>query len=104
MIRLAALALATVATIATTASAQTTEPMFIGTLTTGIVAIGGETTGYELATKDGGFEIDITDAALRARADKLDGKRIDVTGHFITRRGVERGDRTILVVSSLVAE
>jgi len=67
-----------------------------GTLTTGIVAIGGESTGAAIATKDGfGCEI----AGLKD--EKLNKKTVVVKGSFAIKPGVEVGQRRILTVKSI---
>src|SRR3712207_4704396 len=73
-----------------------------GTLRTGIVAIGGETTGIILETKQGTFELSLgRNSRLHAVAEKLDGKRVDVTGTLRVREGVEVRQRRIITVNSL---
>lgn len=73
-----------------------------GTLRTGIVAIGGETTGTILQTKDGTFELDFgKNKDLRQKAEKLNGKTVMVTGTLEVRKGVEIKERRIITVASL---
>lgn len=74
-----------------------------GTLRTGIVAIGGETTGTLLETKKKGrFELDFGKLkALRQAAEKLDGKQVRVVGTLEIRKGVEIKERRIVRVTSL---
>jgi hypothetical protein len=73
-----------------------------GTLQTGVVAIGGETTGVTVKTKKGTFELDFgTDKKLRNQADKLNGKAVVVTGTLEVRKGVEVKERKIIRVSAL---
>ena len=56
-----------------------------GTLRTGIVAIGGETTGTIIETKEGKYELDFgTDKDLRKKAEELNGKMV-VTGELNMR-------------------
>ena len=75
-----------------------------GTLRTGVVAIGGETTGTVLETKDGKFELDLgKNKELRDRAAKLSGKPVIVTGTLTVRKGVEVKERRIIAVSDLKA-
>jgi hypothetical protein len=75
---------------------------FTGTLRAGIIAIGGETTGYVIETKKGMFELTFgTQKALQAKADKLDGKTVLVTGTLEIRKGVEVKERKIVTVISL---
>jgi hypothetical protein len=71
-----------------------------GKLQTGIMAIGGETTGIVLRTSAGSFELDL-DARLRKQADKLNNKTVVVTGTLYTKPGVTRGPRTIVKVATL---
>jgi hypothetical protein len=75
-----------------------------GKLQTGVVAIGGETTGTELQTRDGTVELDLTRVKdLRSRAEKLCGKTVLVNGELTIRRGVEKPQRLIVKVASLQA-
>lgn len=77
---------------------------FKGKLRTGIVAIGGETTGTILETKDGRLELDLgKDKELRKMADNLNGKAVVVTGILQVRKGVEVKERKIITVVSLKA-
>jgi hypothetical protein len=67
-----------------------------GTLESGQVGIGGETTGWRLLTDDTppkSVEVDV--AAVRDQAKKLDGKRVRVVGVYTTRQFVERGNVTV---------
>lgn len=73
-----------------------------GTLHTGIFAIGGETTGVELETTDGTFELDFgKNQELREKADKLSGKSVVVTGALERRSGIEIKERKIIMVTRL---
>jgi hypothetical protein len=73
-----------------------------GTLETGIAAIGGETTGVIVKTKDGTLELDLgKDKELRAQADKLNGQAVVVTGSLSVRKGVEVAQRLIVTVGTL---
>jgi hypothetical protein len=74
-----------------------------GTLQTGVAAIGGETTGVLLKTKDGTLELDLKDKEQRADAEKLNGKPVLVNGTLAVRKGVEIGQRLIVTVTSLKA-
>ena len=74
----------------------------VGTLRTGIVAIGGETTGTTITAKGIKWELDFgKNAELRAAAEKLDGKQVTVTGTLEHRVGVEVKERWIVTVTSL---
>jgi hypothetical protein len=74
-----------------------------GILHTGIVAIGGETTGIIIKTKKKGtFELDLgKDKELRKLAEKLKGKTVKVTGTLVIRKGVEVKERRIITVTRL---
>ena len=73
-----------------------------GTLQTGVAAIGGETTGTVIRTKNGTLELDLAkDKDLQAQANKLNGKTVLVTDSLTVRRGVEVRQRYIVTVASL---
>jgi hypothetical protein len=73
-----------------------------GTLRTGVVAVGGETTGTVIETKGGPYELDLGgDKALRQKADQLNGKAVVVTGTLGVRPGVEVKERKVITVASL---
>lgn len=73
-----------------------------GTLSAGLVAIGGETTGYAIKARGVTWELDFRrNQRLRALADGLDGKRVLVTGTLEARPGVEIRQRSIVTVRSL---
>jgi len=60
MFKLALFTFATSLALTTAASAHKAKPQtFTGTLHTGIVAIGGETTGIEITTDSGTYEVDL---------------------------------------------
>src|ERR1051326_8505479 len=62
---------------------------FTGTLRTGVVASGGETTGTIIETKEGKFELDFgKQKELRQKAEKLNGKSVVVVGKLEIRKGV----------------
>jgi hypothetical protein len=74
----------------------------VGTLRTGVVAIGGETTGTTVTANGIMWELDFgKNVSLRAAAEKLDGKLVTVTGMLERRAGVEIKERWIVVVTSL---
>ena len=91
-------------------TAPTTRPReaaqmesFTGTLEGGVMAIGGETTGWRLIGdgESGGIEVDASD--VRAQAEMLDGKRVTVTGRMTQRDYVERGPVRVLVADHIRA-
>jgi hypothetical protein len=71
-----------------------------GVVKTGVVALGGETTGTELQTKEGRYELAVP-KDLKADVEKLDGKMASVTGTLIEKRGVEVRKRRIVTVTTI---
>ena len=75
-----------------------------GTLRIGIVAIGGETTGTVIDTKEGRYELELgKDKKLREKARRLAGKPVMVVGTLEVRKGIEVKQRKIITVTSLEA-
>lgn len=73
-----------------------------GRLSTGVVAIGGETTGATISSGDVSWELDFAGKPeLRRKAQGLDGKIVTVKGRLSVKRGVEIGRRWIVRVESL---
>jgi hypothetical protein len=72
----------------------------IGKLSTGKVAIGGETTGITLKTDHGTYELSMF-GELARKAQSLDGKIVHVIGTLDVVAGVEVKERRIVAVSSL---
>lgn len=73
-----------------------------GTLKTGIVAIGAETTGATITANKVTWELDFgKNAELRAAAEKLNGQPVTVTGSLEKRPGVEVKERWIVTVATL---
>ena len=88
--------------MASDSSEESISVTVVGTLRTGIVAIGGETTGTTITSKGIKWELDLgNNAELRAAAEKLDGKLVKVNGTLERRSGVEIKDRWIVTVVSL---
>jgi hypothetical protein len=85
--------------------AQAQEPQqpttFTGTLHSGVVAIGGEHTGWIIAADGaaGGMEVDVSRVREDARA--LDGKRVTISGKVSNRNYTERGKVAVLVANSI---
>ena len=75
-----------------------------GKLQTGVFAIGGETTGVVLTTKNGAFELELgKNKELRDKAERLSGKQVVITGTLNVRKGVEVKERRIITVTGLKA-
>ncbi len=102
--------LALAAAVATLAAAgevrmdESIEVVVTGTLRTGIMAIGGETTGTTITARGATWELDLgREGALRSRAESLSGKRAVVRGSLEVRPGVEKRQRWIVTVTALEA-
>src|SRR5688572_25005168 len=72
-----------------------------GTLRGGMMAIGGETTGWTLVGDGATGGIDLDVSRVEADAKRLDGKRVNVTGHMIDKQYVERGKVRMLRVEKI---
>jgi len=76
--------------------------VYTGTLKTGVMVQGGETTGITITTKDGVYELDLVgDEALGKLAESLNGARVTVEGTLYTKAGVEVPLRRIIRVKSI---
>lgn len=75
------------------------EVTVVGVLHTGVVAIGGETTGATITAKGITWELELGEHAQKAES--LDGKRAVVSGELERRQGVEVKERWIVKVDSL---
>jgi hypothetical protein len=76
-----------------------------GKLQTGIMAIGGETTGTTLSVSgQGTFELDVKgNKDVEKAVAALNGKQVKVTGTLSVKEGVEVRERRIIKVDTLVA-
>ena len=74
--------------------------VWTGIVETGVVAIGGETTGVILSTGGGDrYELDL--GKKRDSTDKSKGKSVTVQGTLEIRPGVEGAERRIILVKSI---
>ena len=74
----------------------------VGKLKTGIIAIGGETTGTTITSDNITFEVDLTaDRGLQAVAQKFKNQRVRVLGALSKQKGVEIRERWILKATSI---
>jgi len=73
-----------------------------GTVKTGIAAIGGETTGTIIETKDGNYELQVS-KELRKEVDALNKKLAEVTGTLETKKGLAVKLRKIVTVETIKA-
>jgi hypothetical protein len=73
-----------------------------GRLSTGVVAIGGETTGTTITAAGATWDLDFAgNKELAAQAERYDGKMVLVTGTARVVPGVTRGPRVIVTVASM---
>lgn len=81
---------------------DTLPTSYAGTLHGGMMAIGGETSGWVLVgdAESGGIQLDVS--RVRDTANRLDGQRVIASGRMIQRDYVERGPVNVLVVDSIV--
>jgi len=73
-----------------------------GTIKTGIAAIGGETTGTIIETKEGNYELQVS-KELRKEVDALNKKLAVVTGTLETKKGLAVKLRKIVTVETVKA-
>jgi len=75
-----------------------------GRLQTGIMTIGGETTGTTITANGVTWELDLgRSAELQTKAGQLNGKQALVRGELTRREGIEVKERWIVKVSSIEA-
>ena len=85
------------------AGAQTTPSPFgewTGRVQTGMMAIGGETTGTRLVTAQTTFDLSAA-GAVAARLRELSGQEVTLRGRLSVRPGVEIGQRRIITVTEV---
>ncbi len=100
----AACALPAVAAVADKNDDQYIKVEIRGTLETGIVAIGGETTGTVIRADNVTWELDLGDNAdFKKLAEQLNKKTALVTGTYTEKKGVEVPVRRIVKVTGLKA-
>ena len=81
---------------------MTLPTSYSGTLHGGMMAIGGETTGWTLVEEgqSGGLQLDVS--RVKDTAARLDGTKVIVSGRMTERQYVERGPVKVLEVDSIV--
>lgn len=86
-------------------AAGETSTRHTGTVRTGIMAIGGETTGIVLETDAGTFELDVGgNQENAAKLEALNGRAVTILGPVRTKNGVEVKNRRIIEVTAIRAE
>ena len=80
---------------------EATEVTVQGAVSAGMAAIGGETTGFEIKTKDQkSYEL-ILKVADQEKLSKSDGMWFEIAGELIIIKGVERKERNALIAEQL---
>jgi hypothetical protein len=104
MARFLALVVVSLVVTSWAAAEESIQVTVTGTLNTGILAVGAETTGTTIQAKDITWELDLgKNEELKAAAAKHNGRQVTVTGTLERRAGVEVKERWIVTVSSLKA-
>lgn len=87
----------------TPAAKESVRVEVVGRLTTGLMAIGGETTGIAVSARGLSWELDVgLRQDLRQKADRLSGQVVIAKGTLEPRTGVELRQRRLIVrVTSL---
>lgn len=68
------------------------------------MAIGGESTGVAVVTRNGDHvELDLTENNLLDASEELDGREVVIVGTMIKKRGLEIPERNILVAIDIRA-
>jgi hypothetical protein len=79
-----------------------TTNRFTGTLHGGVIAIGGDTTGWQLERDDNVPErIDVNVSKVQDAAQKLDGQRVVIEGNIASVNWVERGRKQLLMAERI---
>lgn len=89
---------------AKTQIAESIEVTIVGRITSGVMAIGGETTGTTIAANNITWELDLQgDAQLVESVNQLGQSMARVTGTLIKKPGVEIRGRMIVLVDTITA-
>jgi hypothetical protein len=89
--------------VAALGAAQTETPRFgewTGRVETGVMAIGGETTGTRLVSDKTTLDLSAT-GALAARLRELSGQSVTLRGRLRVRPGIEMRERRIITVTEI---
>ncbi|MGF1635248.1 MAG: hypothetical protein ACFCVE_15475 [Phycisphaerae bacterium] len=83
----------------TPAEAQVTRNVYEGQLRGGMMAIGGETTGYVLRTGQRQIEVDLS--KIDGSPERYEGGQVRIIGEIVERDYVERGPTPVLVAREI---
>jgi outer membrane protein OmpA-like peptidoglycan-associated protein len=82
---------------------SSTASEWTGRITTGMMAIGGESTGITLSNGRESFELQPANDAIRQQLQNLNGSTATVRGRLDVRQGVEIRERRIVTVTEVIA-
>lgn len=83
---------------------QTNTQLTITGVLTRVMAIGGETSGIAVVTRNGDHvEVDLSTNSLLEVMDTLEGREVVIIGKMVKKRGVEIPERNILVATDIRA-
>ncbi len=82
-------------------TAEAEEITVSGQISAGMAAIGGETTGFEISSKEGDTYELILKVADQEKLSSLDKMWFEVTGELIIIEGMERKDRQAIIAETL---
>ena len=88
---------------ATTPAPANAKVKVTGAIRAGVMAVGAETTGIEIIEGGSAYELDIKDAAMKKKAEDLNGKQATVSGTLTVKVSPEKGQRRVIAVESLEA-
>jgi hypothetical protein len=81
-------------------AAPAAAEQFTGTLRGGVIAVGAETTGWQLERADGS-RVDVDVSKAIDAAGRLDGKPVVIHGGMTKANWVERGERPLLIADRI---
>jgi hypothetical protein len=73
----------------------------VGKLESGVMAIGGEHTGWKLTAKGIEFEVEFESEELEEKAKGLNGKIVKIRGPLNRAHTPERGERWVITANEL---
>lgn len=85
------------------ANSKPTARSYTGTLSGGVMAIGAETTGWQLDRGGQTAPLEVDVSLIREQVQPFDGKRVTLYGHVVERDYLERGTVKVLVAERIAA-
>ena len=99
--KLCIIAVAVTVSLGTIQSATSQFGEWTGRVETGLMAIGGETTGVRLVSDSSSFELSAS-GTIGGRLRELSGQPVTLRGRLVVRPGVEIRERRIITVTEIV--